>query len=142
MGYPIFDLDLLGLGIRDYIHHLEETVILSLSEFGIKGERLKGDTGVWIEPMMKGRSGKICAIGVRTSRWVTMHGFALNVNTDLSFFNLINPCGITGKIVTSLEKEKGQKQDMDKVKQTLKDKFQVIFGIDFLDGEYQMPDAG
>ena len=105
VSYPIFDLERLGLGIHDYIHHLEETVILTVAEFGIKGERLKGATGVWIEPLIKGRSRKICAIGVRASRWVTMHGLALNVNTDLSYFNLINPCGFTDKTVTSLKKK-------------------------------------
>jgi lipoyl(octanoyl) transferase len=131
VGYPIFDLEWLGLGIHDYIHHLEETVILVLTEFGVKGERLKGATGVWIEPSIKGRSRKICAIGVRASRWVTMHGLALNVNTDLSYFNLINPCGFTDKAVTSLEKEIGQKQELDRVKQILKEKFCKVFGIDF-----------
>jgi lipoyl(octanoyl) transferase len=130
VGYPIFDLEQLGLGIHDYIHNLEETVILTLAESGIKGERLKGATGVWLEPSITGRSRKICAIGVRASRWVTMHGFALNISTDLSYFNLINPCGFTDKAVTSLENETGQKQDMDKVKQILKEKFNKVFKID------------
>ncbi len=131
VGYPIFDLEWLGLGIHDYIRNLEETVILTIAEFGIKGERLKGATGVWIEPSIKGRSRKICAIGVRASQWVTMHGLALNVNTDLSYFDLINPCGFTDKAVTSLEKEIGQKQESDKVKQILKEKFSEVFGNDF-----------
>jgi lipoyl(octanoyl) transferase len=129
VGYPIFDLERLGLGIHDYIGHLEETVILALAELGVSGERLKGATGVWIEPSIEGRSRKICAIGVRASRWVTMHGFALNVSTDLSYFNLINPCGFTDKTVTSLEREAGQKQEMDKVKQILKEKFCIVFEI-------------
>lgn len=130
VGYPIFDLDTLKLGIRDYIHSLEETVILTLAEFGIKGGRINGATGVWLEPSGGLGQRKICAIGVRTSRWVTMHGFALNVNTDLSYFNLINPCGFTDKTVTSLEKETGQKQEIEKVKFILKEKFSGVFGID------------
>lgn len=133
VAYPIFDLELLGLSIHDYIHHLEETIILVLASFGVKGERLNGATGVWIEPFDNIRARKICAIGVRASRWVTMHGLALNVNTDLSWFRLINPCGFTDKAVTSLEKETGQKLELDKVKQILKDKFSEVFGIEFFE---------
>jgi lipoyl(octanoyl) transferase len=134
VGYPIFDLERLGLGIHDYIHLLEETVILALAEFGVKGERLKGATGVWIEPLGNLMTRKICAIGVRASRWVTMHGLALNVKPDLSYFNLINPCGYTDKAVTSLEKETGQKQDLEAVKQILSEKFSNVFGIHFSKG--------
>jgi lipoyl(octanoyl) transferase len=129
--YPIFDLEKLGLGIHNYIEHLEETVILTIAEFGVKGERLPGATGVWIEPLITDRSRKICAIGVKASRWVTMHGLALNVNTDLSYFNLINPCGFIDKTVTSLAKETIQEQDIEKVKQILMLKFSEVFGIEF-----------
>jgi lipoyl(octanoyl) transferase len=96
-----------------------------------KGDRLKGSTGVWLEPAVKERTRKICAIGVRASRWVTMHGFALNVNTDLSWFSLINPCGFTYKSATSMEKENGHKQDAAKVKQVLLEKFSEVFRIEF-----------
>jgi len=140
IAYPLFDLEQSGLGIHEYIHRLEETIILTIAKSGVKGERLKGATGVWIDPLITGRSRKICAIGVRVSRWVTMHGLALNVNTDLSWFNLINPCGFKNKTVTSLEKETGQKQDMNKVKQILKLKFSEVFGIDF--SECSQPPKG
>ncbi len=100
VGYPIFDLEALGLSLKGYIHLLEECIIDTLSEWGIASERLDGATGVWID----GRR-KICAIGVKASRYVTMHGFALNVSTDLSYFSHINPCGFTDKGVTSIERE-------------------------------------
>ncbi len=130
VGYPIFDLEWLGLSIHDYIHHLEESVILTIAEFGITGERLKGATGVWIDPLNNIKARKICSIGVKASRWVTMHGLALNVNTDLSYFNLINPCGFKDKAVTSLAKETGNNPDSDRVKQILKEKISQVFGID------------
>lgn len=115
-GYPVFDLDYWGLGLKQYIDRLEETVIRFLSLYGIKGERLEGATGVWIDPQVAGRARKICAIGVKSSRYVTMHGFALNINTDLDYFSLINPCGFKDKGVTSLEKELGEKQDFEAAK--------------------------
>ena len=113
--YPIIDLEKYNLGVKKYVDLLEESVIILLQKFGIKGERVAGATGVWID---KGTSKerKICAIGVKISRFVTMHGLALNVNTDLSAFNAINPCGFIDKGVTSLEKEKGEKIDMEVVK--------------------------
>ncbi len=130
VAYPIFDLEGLGLNIHNYIHNLEETVILTIAKSGLKGERLKGATGVWIDPEIPGRVRKICAIGVRASRWVTMHGLALNVSTDLMYFDYINPCGFTDKKVTSIERETGLKPDMDKVKLVLKEQFSEVFGID------------
>lgn len=130
VGYPIFDLEVFGLTLKQYIHSLEEAIILSLDEFAIKGERLEGATGVWLDSDKAGRARKICAIGVRASRYITMHGFAFNVNTDLDYFNYINPCGFTDKIVSSLEKELGEKQDFERVKAIVKEKLEDVFGIE------------
>lgn len=127
VGYPILDLEKFYTDIGKYLRNLEEVIILTLAEYGIKGERSSGETGVWIEPGQLGRERKICAIGVRCSRWITMHGFALNVNTDLSYFNFIIPCGIVNKQVTSLEKELGRKVDMEEVKAKLKINFEKVF---------------
>jgi lipoyl(octanoyl) transferase len=131
VGYPIFDLGEMGLGLRDYIHLLEEAIIRCVSGFGISAGRLEGATGVWIEPGGGTRSRKICAIGVRASRFVTMHGFALNVNTDLSYFNHINPCGFTDKGVTSIEKETGMKIEMEIVKRVMYDSMREVFGYEY-----------
>lgn len=120
VGYPILDLEQLNLGIKTYIELLEESVIQVLEEFGIKAGRLAGATGVWLDPEIPGKARKICAIGVKAGRHITMHGFAFNVNTDLSYYQYINPCGFTDKGVTSMEKELGGKQDIEKVKQLLK----------------------
>lgn len=126
-GYPVFDLEHWNLGLKQYIHTLEEVIIRFLALYGIRGERLEGATGVWIDPEVKGCARKICAIGVKSSRFVTMHGFALNINTDLSYFSLINPCGFTDKGVTSLEKELGEKQDFEQAKQQLHSLFIELF---------------
>ncbi|HEU0228382.1 MAG TPA: lipoyl(octanoyl) transferase LipB, partial [Arachidicoccus soli] len=96
VGYPVFDLEQFKTDLGWYLRSLEEVIILTLADYGIIGERSKGETGVWIEPHRKGYERKICAMGIRCSRWVTMHGFALNVNTDLDYFNFIIPCGIQG----------------------------------------------
>ncbi|HNS17801.1 MAG TPA: lipoyl(octanoyl) transferase LipB [Bacteroidales bacterium] len=117
VGYPILDLDAFHLTIRRYIHVLEEAVIRTLDFYGVNGERLEGATGVWLDPHTFPR--KICAIGVRASRNVTMHGFAFNINTDLSFFQFINPCGFTNKGSTSLQKETDIPGDMIQVKKLL-----------------------
>lgn len=119
VGYPILDLEGLNLGLKEYISLLEEAIIRLLSRFGVRAERLTGATGVWIDTDKPTSARKICAIGVRTSRYVSMHGFALNVSTDLNYFQLINPCGFTDKGVTSLEKEIGRKVDMQNLKQEL-----------------------
>jgi len=119
VGYPILDLEAFGIGVRKYIELLEESVIILLKGFGIEASRLEGASGAWLDvgtPKVR----KICAIGVRTSRFVTMHGFAFNVNTDLDFFSYINPCGFVDKGVTSMEKELGGKQDIEKIKEELK----------------------
>lgn len=127
VGYPIIDLDEFKPDLGWYLRSLEEVIILVLNDYGIKGERSKGETGVWIDAGKKGSERKICAMGIRCSRWITMHGFALNVNTDLSFFNYIVPCGIANKQVTSIEKELGHKVDMNEVKQKIAKYFAEIF---------------
>jgi len=129
VGYPVFDLEVLKVGLREYISRLEEAIILTLKEYGLVGSRFSGGTGVWLDPDVKGRARKICAIGVKVSRYVTMHGFAFNVNTDLSWFNFINPCGFTDKGVTSLEKETGIKQEVGEVKSILKEKLKEQFNL-------------
>ena len=127
VGYPILDLDNFFTDIHKYLRFLEEMVILTLAEYGLKGERSDGETGVWLDvgtPFAR----KICAMGVRASRWVTMHGFALNVNTDLGYFDLMIPCGIKDKAVTSLNVELGKKEiDMEEVSQKLLRHFQTLF---------------
>ena len=132
VGYPIFDLEKIKISLREYIHKLEEAIIMTVSQFGISGSRLDGATGVWLDAEKKGRARKICAIGVRASRYVTMHGFAFNVNTDLTYFNYINPCGFTDKGVTSLEKELGEKQDFEDVKLLVKDNLQKAFDLKWI----------
>jgi lipoyl(octanoyl) transferase len=127
VGYPILDLENFYTDIGKYLRNLEEVIILTIAAYGIKGERSSGETGVWIAPGVQGEERKICAIGVRCSRWITMHGFALNVNTDLSYFNNIIPCGIQNKQVTSIERELGKKVDYEEVKQKIKKNFQIVF---------------
>jgi lipoyl(octanoyl) transferase len=127
VGYPILNLDYFATGIRDYISKLEEAIILCLKHYGIEGHRLEGATGVWLDPQVAGKARKICAIGVRVSRGVSMHGFAFNVNTDLSYFSLINPCGFTDKKVTSLQAELGYGVDLNEVKIVLKLKLEEVF---------------
>ena len=129
VGYPILDLEKFYTDIGRYLRELEEVIILTLAEYGIKGERSKGETGVWIEPGIPGRERKICAMGVRCSRWITMHGFALNVNTDLSFFNHIIPCGIANKQVTSIQKELNHLVDLEEVKERVKKNFEKVFPV-------------
>ncbi len=129
VGYPIIDLEKLYTDIGRYLRELEEVIILTLAEYGICGERSKGETGVWIEPGIAGRERKICAMGVRCSRWITMHGFALNVNTDLQYFDNIIPCGILNKKVSSVEQELKHKVDMQEVKEKLQRNFENVFGV-------------
>jgi lipoyl(octanoyl) transferase len=133
VGYPIFDLEKFTTDIGVYLRNIEEVIIKVLSLYGIKGFRSKGETGVWLDPDKKGRERKICAIGVRCSRWITMHGFALNVNTGMDYFSNIVPCGIPDKQVTSLSKELGASQDMELVRTQLKSAFQEVFQIDIKD---------
>jgi lipoyl(octanoyl) transferase len=132
VGYPIFDLEIIGVSLKQYIHCLEEAIIRTVAEYGINATRLEGSTGVWLDPGKPGRTRKICAIGVKASRYVTMHGFAFNVNTDLQYFLNINPCGFTDKGVTSMEKELGAKQDIDIVKIKVKKHLQDIFNLQWV----------
>jgi lipoyl(octanoyl) transferase len=127
VGYPIIDLEKFYTDIGKYLRALEEVIILTLAHYGIKGDRSPGETGVWIDPDIKMKARKICAMGVRCSRWVTMHGFALNVNTDLGYFSSIVPCGIVDKQVTSLEKELGRLIEIEEVEQEIKNNFERVF---------------
>jgi lipoic acid synthetase len=131
VGYPIFDIGAMNLGLKEYIHLIEEAVIKCISQFGVTGGRLDGATGVWIDPGISARTRKICAIGVRASRYVTMHGFALNVSTDLSYFDHINPCGFTDKGVTSIEKETGRSVSMSEVKEIMSNTMREVFGYEY-----------
>lgn len=126
VGYPILDLDYFFTDIGKYLRNIEEVIILTLSEYGITAGRLPGATGVWLDAC-KPTARKICAIGIRCSRWVTMHGFAFNINTNLDYFNYIIPCGISDKAVTSLQKELNREVNTDEVKEKLKKHFQEIF---------------
>lgn len=129
VGYPILDLEKFYTDIGIYLRSLEEVIIETIAEYGIKGERSKGETGVWIEPGTPGKARKICAMGIRCSRWITMHGFALNVNTDLTYFDNIVPCGIVNKQVTSIEKELGYSVDFAEVKRKIIKNFEKVFGV-------------
>ncbi len=135
VGYPILDLDNFFTDIHKYLRFLEEMVILTLAEYGLKAERSEGETGVWLDvgtPFAR----KICAMGVRASRWVTMHGFALNVNADLGYFDLMIPCGIKDKAVTSLNVELGKKEvAMDEVKEKLLKHFAALFEAEMMKKE-------
>jgi lipoyl(octanoyl) transferase len=132
VGYPILDLENFYTDIGRYLRELEEVIIRTIAEYGIAGERSKGETGVWIEPGVVGKERKICAMGIRCSRWITMHGFALNVNTDLSYFKNIIPCGIQNKQVTSLQKELNKAVPLEEVKEKLKRNFSEIFNVDII----------
>jgi lipoyl(octanoyl) transferase len=133
VGYPILDLDNFFTDIHKYLRLLEESVILTLSDYGIKAGRIKGLTGVWIDYEEGAKNPrKICALGVKSSRWVTMHGFAFNVNTDLNYFKNIIPCGIDDKAVTSIEAELGKKQNMEEVSQVLKQHIVALFEMKLL----------
>ncbi len=127
VGYPILDLDKFKTDLGWYLRGLEEMIILTMAEYGLKGDRSKGETGVWLDPNIEGKERKICAMGIKCSRWVTMHGFAFNVNTDLGYFDYIVPCGIQNKQVTSLEKELGHKVDFEQVKEKVSRNFEKVF---------------
>lgn len=127
VGYPIFDIEALNLSLKSYIHTIEEMIIMTLREYSIETERLEGATGVWLD-INTPRARKICAIGVKASRYITMHGFALNVNTDLKYFQYINPCGFVDKGVTSMEKELNRKVDVEEVKEKLFKNLMLLIG--------------
>lgn len=132
VAYPILDLDNFFTDIHKYLRLLEEAVILTLSDFGITAGRIEGLTGVWIDHIKQQNPRKICAMGVKSSRWVTMHGLALNVNTDLSYFNNIIPCGIDDKAVTSMQLELGKQLNIEDVQQTLKTKIADLFDMELI----------
>jgi len=127
VGYPILDLDKFKTDLGWYLRSLEEVIILTMADYGLKGARSSGETGVWLDPDIKGKERKICAMGIKCSRWITMHGFAFNINTDLRYFDYIVPCGIQDKAVTSLEKELGHTVPMEEVKQKVLTHFQAVF---------------
>lgn len=127
VGYPILDLEALNIGLARYIELIEESIIRTIAEYGIQGERYKGASGVWLDTNDPIKIRKICAIGIRSSRWVTMHGFAFNINTDLNYFNHIVPCGIADKGVTSLQKELGAPQDFEQVMERVLFHFKSLF---------------
>ena len=132
VGYPIFDLEQLFTDIHKYLRYLEEAIIITMAHYGLKGERYEGYTGVWMDADNPIKARKICAMGVRCSRWVTMHGFAFNVNTNLNYFKYIIPCGIDDKQVTSLQQELGKPLDMEEVKSVLKQALVQVFNIHFI----------
>jgi lipoyl(octanoyl) transferase len=129
VGYPILDLERFRTDIGYYLRNLEQTIIGAIGSYGIKGDRLPGKTGVWLDPDVRGKARKICAMGVRCSRWVTMHGFALNVNTDLSYFGGIIPCGISDGQVTSMQKELGSPVSLQDVKMRIMKCFGEVFAV-------------
>jgi lipoyl(octanoyl) transferase len=129
VGYPVFDLEKLNMGVKQYINNIEEAIILTLAEYSIPSSRLNGATGVWLDAETT-QARKICAIGVRVSRAVTMHGFALNVNTDLNYFSYINPCGFQDKGITSIQKELGHSLALNDVKLKLKKQITAVFQLE------------
>jgi len=131
VGYPIIDLENFFTDIHQYMRLLEEAVIQTLQEFGVASGRIPGLTGVWLDADNENKARKICALGVKTSRWVTLHGFAFNINTELSYFNHIVPCGITDKAVTSLAKELEKPVDINRVKVILKNKIGDLFKMEW-----------
>jgi lipoyl(octanoyl) transferase len=128
VGYPIIDLEKFRADLGWYLRSLEEVIIRTMADYGLEGKRSAGETGVWLNPDTRGKERKICAMGIKCSRWITMHGFALNVNTDLDYFNFIIPCGIQGKQVTSLRKELGREIPMQEVSEKLRKYFEEVFG--------------
>lgn len=129
VGYPVLDLEKLGVGLKEYVHGLEQAIIETVGEFGIKSGRSEGATGVWLQQDAKGGLRKISAIGVRSSRFVTMHGFSLNVAPQMEYFSYINPCGFTDRGVTSMAAELGEAPAMESVKRVFAQKFEKIFNV-------------
>jgi len=129
VAYPVLDLELFYTDLGRYLRNLEEVIIRTMADYGLKGERSPGETGVWMDAQVKGRERKICAMGIRCSRWITMHGLAFNVNSDLQYFDYIIPCGIQNKQVTSLQKELGRAVPMEEVKEKVKRYFEQVFEV-------------
>lgn len=138
VGYPILDLEKYYTDLGKYMRSLEEVIINTIAHYGIKGGRLEGATGVWIDEHDATKARKICAMGVRSSRWITMHGFALNVNTDMRYFDNIVPCGIKDKKVTSIEQELGKQVDFEEAKQVLLKEFSNVFAADLVPTEVEI----
>ena len=132
VAYPILDLEKFYTDIGKYMRSLEQVIIQTLADYGLHGDRSPGETGVWLDPGIKGKERKICAIGIRCSRWITMHGLAFNVNTNLDYFNNIIPCGIVNKQVTSLQKELSRNVDLEEVKQKVKINFEKVFDVELI----------
>ncbi len=132
VAYPILDLEAIKINLKEYIHLLEEVVIKSLERFDFSASRLENATGVWLDVGQKGKERKICAIGVRASRFVTMHGLAFNVNTNLDYFNYINPCGFVDKGVTSMQKELGKEVDVNAVQEVMLEMFGKVFDVTYM----------
>ena len=132
VGYPIFNLENFKTDLGWYLRSLEEVIILTMADYGLQGVRSKGETGVWIDAGMTGRERKICAMGIRCSRWITMHGFAFNINTNLDYFNYIIPCSIQNKRVTSLQKELGYTVQMEEVKLRVLNNFEKVFDVEII----------
>jgi lipoyl(octanoyl) transferase len=132
VGYPILDLERFYTDIGKYLRNLEAVIIATMADYGLKGERSPGETGVWLDAAVKGKERKICAMGIRCSRWITMHGFAFNINTDLTYFDYIIPCGIQNKQVTSLQQELGRSLDMHEVKERVKHHFEKVFEVELI----------
>lgn len=130
VGYPIFNLDILGVSIKRYVYNLEEIIIRVLKTYGISAARSQGETGVWLDIDNKSKARKIAAVGVRISRMVSMHGFAININTNLDYYNYIIPCGISDKGVTSLQKELGREVDIEEVEAKLLEQFGAVFSVE------------
>ena len=133
VAYPIFDLESLQVSVKEYIYGLEEAVIKTIADYGLKGKTVEGAIGVWLDATDKLPERKICAIGVKVSRRVSMHGLALNINTDLNYFNYINPCGFVDKSVTSLQQELGREIDIEEIKIKLKRNLQLVFRYECYD---------
>lgn len=138
VGYPILDLDYFFTDIHKYLRLLEDAIINTLKKYDIESGRIAGLTGVWLDIDDMSKARKICAMGVRCSRWVTMHGFAFNVNTDLNYFNNIIPCGIDDKDVTSMERELGRKLDFEEVKSVLKNEIAILFNMNLISDEKEL----
>lgn len=141
VGYPILDLDNFFTDIHRYMRTLEEAIILTLAEYGIEAGRIEGLTGVWLDHQQQQAPRKICAMGVKASRWVTMHGFALNVNTDLTYFTHIIPCGIDDKAVTSMQQELGEEVDLNDVAGKLTNHLAELFGLELIDSLHPQAEA-
>jgi lipoyl(octanoyl) transferase len=133
VGYPILDLEKFRTDLGWYLRNLEEVIILTIAEYGLKGERSAGETGVWLDPGTPGKERKICAMGIKCSRWITMHGFAFNINTNLDYFGYIIPCGIQNKQVTSLQQELGRELSFEEVAEKVKRNFEKVFGCELME---------